>query len=155
MKVFEFELWRGDALLATAASGDRKQAYDEIAHRQRPYVGDGLVLVYEVCRHPVPVLNDTDTPCTTSESTPPESTVDLEQYRREPATLDAVPVKNLSFDYGHAGTLIDRAVHHLDEGLPNGQHLRCKHAFAVLKRGVYELEQWMSAKGYFKDIRNN
>lgn len=155
--VFEFELWRGDVLLDTSSSSDRKQAYDEITSRQWPYLREGNdeTQIYEVCRHPVAIITDNYSPCSLAAAPePPEPTVDPEQYRREPATLDAVPVRGLSFDYSHAGTLIDRAVHHLDEGLPNGQYLRCKFAFAMLKRGTYELEVWMDAKGYFKTTQD-
>ena len=73
----------------------------------------------------------------------------LENYRREKPGLDAIPLPNSQYDYSRAGTLIDKAIHHLDEGLPNGQKKRCAIAFNMLEVGVYELKQYMLAKGYF------
>lgn len=71
-----------------------------------------------------------------------------EEFRREKPSLDAVPLPGME-DYGPAGNAIDRAVHHLDEGLPMGQRQRCALAFGMLCRGVQDLAVWMEAKGYF------
>lgn len=74
---------------------------------------------------------------------------DPETYRREKPTLDACPLPDDSVDYGVAGTSIDKAMHHLDEGLPNGQRLRSATAYALLAQGVRDLGLWMKKKGYF------
>lgn len=73
-----------------------------------------------------------------------------EVYRREETTMDASPLKpsEIQLDYAFAGTKIDAAKHHLDEGLPNGQKRRSEAAFRLLRTGVEELGVWMRAKGY-------
>lgn len=71
-----------------------------------------------------------------------------ESHRRELATMDATPVAPLTLDYSGPGMFIQRAMHHLDEALPNGQRLRAEIAYRMLQRGTAELGVWMRAKGY-------
>lgn len=89
---------------------------------------------------------------------------DPEDFRREKPSLDATPVRDKSIasdrrssttsvyvstvDYGSAGNLLDRAIHHLDEALPTGQKRRAELAFAMLRQGCEELGVWLRAKGY-------
>jgi hypothetical protein len=76
---------------------------------------------------------------------------DPEKFRRELKSLETNPIQvadGIMLDYAMAGTLIDRAVHHLDEALPTGQKRRGELAFALLRQGVDELAVWMRAVGY-------
>ena len=73
---------------------------------------------------------------------------DPEPYRREQPTMDTNPLPGIAIDYAFAGTKIDVALHHLDEGLPVGQRIRCELAFKLLQAGVAELHDWMKQKGY-------
>lgn len=77
-----------------------------------------------------------------------ETIFDPETFRREVPVLDATPVHGLLVDYGSAGTSIDKAMGHLNEGLPGGQKRRCETAYALLNKGAQELGVWMRAKGY-------
>jgi hypothetical protein len=78
----------------------------------------------------------------------PLSAENPEAYRREAPSITTTPLPEF-VDYGTAGGMIDRAVHHLDEGLPLGQRRRCALAYALLVRGTNDLGNWMRAKGYF------
>lgn len=74
----------------------------------------------------------------------------IEVNRREPGgTMSSVPLPggNPNFDWAAAGSKIDFAMSHLDEGLPNGQEERCRHAFMLLRMGVEELGCWLRANG--------
>lgn len=61
-------------------------------------------------------------------------------------TLDVQPAAHPDDDYAAATTFISHAVHHLDEGLPNGQRTRCTHAYAALRYGVWKLGQFLDSK---------
>jgi hypothetical protein len=74
----------------------------------------------------------------------------IDSHRREPnGSLDTKPLpgNNPHFDWGAAGLNIDFAKHHLDEGLPNGQLLRVRASFMLMRQGVEELAVWLRAKG--------
>jgi hypothetical protein len=76
---------------------------------------------------------------------------DPEAFRREQPSISTYPLRPeevQQLDYSMAGNLIDRAKHHLDEGLPGGQRHRCELAMRQLRRGVEELAVWMRARGY-------
>jgi len=73
-----------------------------------------------------------------------------ERFRREAPSIDGTPLRE-GIDYATAGNMVDRAMHHLDEGLPLGQRVRCRLAYGLLAQGVEALGQWMRAKGYFED----
>lgn len=73
---------------------------------------------------------------------------DPETYRREPKNMPTEPVAGVMVDYAMAGTQIDKAMHHLDEGLPSGQRRRSETAFQLLRTNVFLLEKWMRARGY-------
>lgn len=79
-----------------------------------------------------------------------DSTVDLEQYRREPTGFTTTPLEG-EVDYATAGNLIGQAMHHLDEGIPAGQPNRCKFAFLQMERGMRHLRRWFEAKGVLID----
>jgi hypothetical protein len=82
----------------------------------------------------------------------------MEQMRREQPSIDASPLVGAAFekiagqvdvvDYSTACSMIDAAISHLDEGLPNGQVVRCSVAMTLLLTGVTLLNRWMSLKGY-------
>ena len=82
----------------------------------------------------------------------------MEAMRRERPNINPGPLTGDAFDsvgaqipvldYSAACSLIDNAVHHLDEGLPIGQMIRCSAALAMLMHGVGMLHRWMSLKGY-------
>lgn len=75
----------------------------------------------------------------------------IEVFRREQPSMPTTPLNQQQFgilDYSVAAGKIDRAVHHLDEGLPTGQRQRCEQAFKLLREGVEELGVWMRATGY-------
>ena len=82
----------------------------------------------------------------------------MEQMRREQPSIDAKPLMGEAFekiaeqvdvvDYSTACSMIDAAISHLDEGLPNGQVVRCSVAMTLLLTGVTLLNRWMSLKGY-------
>lgn len=72
-----------------------------------------------------------------------------ESYRRERPTMDAIPVVDPTVrDYAAAGTMIQQAMHHLDESIPTGQRLRTELAADLLVAGTYDLTEWLRAKGY-------
>lgn len=70
-----------------------------------------------------------------------------EQNRREATTLDTVPVPSV-LDYSHSGQVMEQAVGHLRESVPNGQKQRTEAAFAALRISVDLQAQWLRAKGY-------
>lgn len=51
-------------------------------------------------------------------------------------------------DYAEFTNMIDRAVHHLDEGLPCGQEKRVAAAILVLEFAAVALKTWCMTKGY-------
>lgn len=71
----------------------------------------------------------------------------LEAQRREHHSMGAVPIPGL-VDYAAAAQAISMAMMALDEGLPNGQRLRCEIALDLLTEGADRLRTWMLAKGY-------
>jgi len=50
-------------------------------------------------------------------------------------------------EYATGGTMIDAAIMHLDESIPNGQFDRTYHAFQALRAGVQEMAAFLRAKG--------
>jgi hypothetical protein len=82
----------------------------------------------------------------------------LEAMRREQPSIDSKPLSGPAFDavsskvdivdYSTACNMIDTAVSHLDEGLPNGQVVRCSVAMTMLLTGVTLLNRWMALKGF-------
>lgn len=72
----------------------------------------------------------------------------IEALRKERSNMDASPVTTNVPDYAAAGNLIDKAIFHLDEALPNGQLIRAGAALVLMKEGVAQLEKWMQDKGY-------
>lgn len=74
---------------------------------------------------------------------------DPEVFRREPRTMETGPMAQmLPLDYATAGTLIDRAISHLDESLVLGQKRRTETSLNMLRKGVDELFVWCRARGY-------
>ena len=75
-----------------------------------------------------------------------------EAHRREArdSHLRTAPVNTFGvvLDYASAGLKVQVAMHHLDEGLPGQQKLRCEAAFHALQAGYAELQRWMRANGY-------
>jgi len=75
----------------------------------------------------------------------------IEAFRREQPSMRTTPLTAEEFgllDYSTAGGKIDRAIMHLDEGLPTGQRQRCEAAYKLLAEGIQELGVWMRAAGY-------
>lgn len=70
-----------------------------------------------------------------------------EDNRREEHTVPAQPIRGIT-DYAPASQWIETAMHHLDEGLPNGQKERCEAALGLLALGFLELWEWCEARGY-------
>lgn len=70
-----------------------------------------------------------------------------EQNRRETTTLDSVPIPD-AMDYAHSGQVIEQAVGHLRESVPNGQKQRTEAAFMALRIAVELQRVWLRAKGY-------
>lgn len=73
---------------------------------------------------------------------------DPEVFRREPKNMSSLPVNTPILDYAQAGTLIDKAMHHLNESLPNGQKRRTETAFAMLEDGCAAMRVWLRQSGY-------
>lgn len=75
---------------------------------------------------------------------------EAEQCRREPTTKDCYPLSpELPIpDYGQSGQVMENAMAHLRESVPNGQVARTEAAFTALKLAVLAQEQWLRAKGY-------
>lgn len=76
----------------------------------------------------------------------------VEALRREPRSMDAIPVEGALLDYAQAGMCIQLAMHHLDESLPTGQKERSEKALALLMIGTAMLSEWMELKGYDTDL---
>lgn len=84
----------------------------------------------------------------------------MERHRREVACIGPGPLDEMALeafrdvvgykltDYAEYGNRIDRAIHHLDEALPNGQLVRASAAIIQLREASERLEAWMAAKGY-------
>lgn len=72
-----------------------------------------------------------------------------EEHRRERGTLSTVPHQGV-VDYGDACTLVQQAMHHLDEALPTGQRIRGREALMALTVGASALTAYMHAAGYFQ-----
>lgn len=74
---------------------------------------------------------------------------DPETFRREKPSVSTNPIVAPTIvDYASAGTKIDKAMSHLNEGLPGGQKMRCATAYALLDQGTVELGDWMRARGF-------
>lgn len=65
----------------------------------------------------------------------------------EPTRLDIHP----SGDWGAAGLIIERATHHLNESIPNGQRDRTSAALGALRIGVALLERALDERGVQAD----
>lgn len=75
---------------------------------------------------------------------------DAERNRRTPEPHFATgPLPNTPVhgDWGAAGMIIQRAMHHLEESLPNGQAARTQPALGALLIGVEMLKQDLARRG--------
>lgn len=84
---------------------------------------------------------------------------EAERNRRSPSSEDLEKDANLRFDpaptpdgdpagdWAAAGTLISRAMHHLDESIPNGQAIRTNTALGALVLGVDLLKASLERRG--------
>jgi len=70
-----------------------------------------------------------------------------EDNRRERQTMDATPMPGV-LDYSHSGNIMELAMGHLRESVPNGQKERTEQAFRALKLAMQNQEAWLRAKGY-------
>lgn len=75
---------------------------------------------------------------------------ETEAQRRERPTLNAAPLKDRPDlrDYAASGTMIQNAMHHLDESIPSGQRQRTELAMNLLVAGAMDLNEWLKAKGH-------
>lgn len=78
---------------------------------------------------------------------------DAENLRREKPTLDAYPIqptpdKNPVSDYSTSGQVMESALGHLRESVPNGQRNRTVAAFKALELAVVQQKEWLLRKGY-------
>jgi 8-oxo-dGTP diphosphatase len=72
-----------------------------------------------------------------------------EAHRRERKTFDTSPIPGFTGrDYAAAATMIQMAMHHLDESIPNGQKRRTELAMELMEHGIADLHDWLTAKGY-------
>lgn len=67
-----------------------------------------------------------------------------EEHRRAGDGTLAKVVCHPEEDYAAATLLVARAMHHLDEALPNGQRERTLAAYGALRFGVYSLGQYLA-----------
>lgn len=75
---------------------------------------------------------------------------DAEANRRSKAPLfetGPVPGHPVEGDWGAAGMIIQRAMHHLEEALPNGQVARAQPALGALMIGIDLLVRNLSLRG--------
>ena len=74
---------------------------------------------------------------------------EAEAVRRERTSMDCYPLQQSSLpDYGSSGQVMEGAMAHLRESVPNGQKERTEKAWAALKLSMQAQEQWLRAKGY-------
>lgn len=75
---------------------------------------------------------------------------EAEALRRERTSMDCYPLMPSSPipDYGMSGQVMEGAMAHLRESVPNGQKERTEKAWAALKLAMQAHEQWLRAKGY-------
>lgn len=85
-----------------------------------------------------------------------QSFVHLEErlgaLRKEPATLNSLPVKQSDpdaapLDYSEGCLLIDLGKRNLDEACPDRQAERISLAIEVIQMGLDKLKEWAKAKG--------
>lgn len=75
---------------------------------------------------------------------------EAEAQRREAPTRDTKPLPT-DFqvpDYGSSGQVMELAMGHLRESVPNGQKVRTEHAWAALRLAMLNHEEWLRQKGY-------
>lgn len=74
----------------------------------------------------------------------------LQQMQREPATMDAIPLKDNAgvHDYAEPLQWMATGLAAMDEALPLGQKQRAELGFILVETGVRQLRRWLSAKGY-------
>lgn len=80
-----------------------------------------------------------------------ESTIaEAEKFRREKSTLRTTPLPDALGvpDYACSGRVMELAMAHLDESIPNGQKRRTELAFRALILAVRNHEQWLHMQGY-------
>lgn len=68
----------------------------------------------------------------------------LHELRHEQKNLDVCPIPGIE-DYSVAGIAIEKAMQHLNEGIPNGQRERCMLALGLLESGVTVMAEWLVA----------
>lgn len=75
---------------------------------------------------------------------------EAEEQRREAPTRDTKPLPSnvLVPDYGSSGQVMELAMGHLRESVPNGQKLRTELAWAALRLAMVNHEEWLRQKGY-------
>jgi hypothetical protein len=75
---------------------------------------------------------------------------EAEGQRREKPTLNTTPLPEAQGipDYGQSGQVMELAMMHLRESVPNGQRRRTELAFFALKRSLQNHEEWLRRKGY-------
>lgn len=75
---------------------------------------------------------------------------EAEAQRRESPTITGFPLPNGAEvpDYGQSGQVMEIAMAHLRESVPNGQKQRTEKAFLALKLAVMNHERWLRVKGY-------
>jgi hypothetical protein len=75
---------------------------------------------------------------------------EAEAHRRERPTMHTTPLP-ADFgipDYGASGQVMENAMAHLRESIPNGQRRRTELAFFALRRAIVNHEAWLRAMGY-------